>query len=965
MKIQSKILSFLMVNMLLLMSTKSACAQWYEINSGVNDNLIDGCFVSDSVGFIIGYNGKVLKTIDAGNSWVENASFNGNYSSISHIGKDTIYIAGTSIYRSTNGGDTWNLVAAPDFWILDIVFFSNHIGFALSPEYDECTWITGTNYFANYKIYKTIDQGLTWQLHSANIESKGRFEQIDETSALIIGGYPVIVAHCAGPWYNDSRKTMDGGENWFGVTQPMYGNSLISFINEDVGYYIQSAAGFYKTIDGGNTLTQLNTSTLPYLADHFKFVDENNGYFITKNKILKTDTSVLDWKMDYFSFDTLNYFFDNGNQYLHCIGKNGKILRKNVDPNIPIDTIIRIDLNPEQLNFGYVQVDSSELKTLMILNNGTSPLNISISSSVDFKIGLTSNTLQTNLNFSLDIYEDTTIYVNFNPIQSIPYSDFMVIEILNISPKTIPLKGSGYYGFSGIISRDTLICTDTLRISGNVTVTEDAKLTICAGTVVNFMDDSQLLIEGELEAIGQLNNEIEFYVNDANLKCNGVIINNITSHQNSAVLDYCNFKSKFYINQLFIRNGIVKVNHSNFSNNGWSPAIQVNKQSANFRTEVYIENSNVFDNSSIGISGGNIDVFSIVNCKIYNNFKGLDLYSENCEIKVFGNFIHHNRDLGMRGHGKLMIQKNKVYNNAGGIELNDCEFKILNNEIYNNKGKMVGGILISQGRPYSYLIQNLIYNNENTLTQTGSNSFMNSNGGGLHFISIYINSPININSNIICNNKTAGLGNNLYAKAAKLNFKNNIFYDVFERDNTVHLSLDSNSVFQYNCSNISNVGNLARGNIYTDPMFKIPSDSVGPMTNIGSCDWSLKRESECINAGDTIGTPLPYFIDFNDKPRVFDIKIDIGAYEFQSYKEPISDSLIVIFPNPTNDFIYVSVNSNLNAEFILYDTSLKKILQKSFNDITRLDLTFISKGIYIYKCILSDGSTKNGKLVKY
>jgi len=82
-------------------------------------------------------------------------------------------------------------------------------------------------------------------------------------------------------------------------------------------------------------------------------------------------------------------------------------------------------------------------------------------------------------------------------------------------------------------------------------------------------------------------------------------------------------------------------------------------------------------------------------------------------------------------------------------------------------------------------------------------------------------------------------------------------------------------------------------------------------------------------------------------------------------EKPKNDSLLVIFPNPANDFIYVSLNSNLFAEFTLYDTSIKKILKVSFNDVTKIDLTNLSKGIYLYQCKLSDGSSKNGKLVKF
>lgn len=954
----------------LFFKVNTSFAQWYELNSGVTENLLDGCFVSDSVGFIVGYNGKVLKTIDGGNTWIENATLNGYLTSISHIGADTIYIGGSNFYMSVNGGNTWSMVSSPDFWILDLVFFKSGIGFALTPEYDECTWIYGTNYQANFKVYKTLDHGLTWQLHSSSIESRGRFEKVNDSCAFIIGGFHSEVAHCAGPWYNLSRKTVDAGENWYGFIQPIYGNSLISFINEDVGFYIQSSEGLYKTTDGGNSITQMGTNSNSSTIDHFKFVDEQNGYFITKNKILKSAMSLLDWDLDYISFDTLNYFFKSNNQFLFCIGKNGTILRKNITPNLPVDTILRVATNPEKINFGFVPVDTSKLKPLTILNNGTVPVNLNLSSSLDFKIGLTINNLLTNLNLSLNVNEDTVVYVEFNPITDIHYVDSLIIQTSNIHLLTIPLDGFGYYGFRGNIFNDTVICVDTLKISGDVIVKPNTKLIICAGTFVNFMADSKILVEGELIAIGDSLHTIDFSVDDPNIQCYGVIINNLTSGLKSAVLDYCNFNSQFYMYQLKVQNGIVNVNHSNFSKNEMHPAIFVSKQSVDYLTEVTIENSNIFDNLGNGIEVGYFDNFFVNKCSIYNNYKGIRFYTNKDEINIFGNTIFNNKNLGIDGTGKCKIQKNKIYNNAGGIYLSQCEFKIDNNEIYNNKSSSVGGISADVGFPNSYIYQNLIYNNENSQRQLNATNFENSNGGGINLSSSFLhNTAIYIANNIVCNNKTVGLGNNFFAKSYKngynLELYNNIFFDVFENENNVYWNSALPTELVNNCINTPFVSTFNQGNIITDPMFVNPSDSIGQMTNLGVVDWSSTSTSKCIDKGYIKYTNLLYNYDFLGKPRVFNAVVDMGAFEYQGFYKPESNEALVVFPNPANYFIYVSVNSNLTTEFTVFDTSLKLILKVSFNDITKIDINTLSKGIYIYQCKFSDGSSKTGKLVKF
>ena len=48
---------------------KSAMAQWVTVYSGLTADLLDVHFPSHDTGFIVGDNGKILRTVDAGSTW--------------------------------------------------------------------------------------------------------------------------------------------------------------------------------------------------------------------------------------------------------------------------------------------------------------------------------------------------------------------------------------------------------------------------------------------------------------------------------------------------------------------------------------------------------------------------------------------------------------------------------------------------------------------------------------------------------------------------------------------------------------------------------------------------------------------------------------------------------------------------------------------------------------------------------
>ena len=49
---------------ILILSPIYSQSQWEQLNSGTNTFFRDLCFISDNVGWVVGYNGVILKTTD-------------------------------------------------------------------------------------------------------------------------------------------------------------------------------------------------------------------------------------------------------------------------------------------------------------------------------------------------------------------------------------------------------------------------------------------------------------------------------------------------------------------------------------------------------------------------------------------------------------------------------------------------------------------------------------------------------------------------------------------------------------------------------------------------------------------------------------------------------------------------------------------------------------------------------------
>lgn len=170
-------------------------------------------FVNSKVGYVAGSKGTVMKTIDAGDTWssvyvplpaaeVEKSYFG----TVTFLDEQTGYVAGTGIYKTPDGGKTWNKLATSfgyqDVFFYDLHFFDANNGVAALriPQYSN---------FEDLPLYKTTDGGLTWapvQQPGVRYESSGSNIVRDLYFTDRLNGYAI--------GDNIAWKTIDGGENW-------------------------------------------------------------------------------------------------------------------------------------------------------------------------------------------------------------------------------------------------------------------------------------------------------------------------------------------------------------------------------------------------------------------------------------------------------------------------------------------------------------------------------------------------------------------------------------------------------------------------------------------------------------------------------------------------------------------------------------------------------------------------------
>ncbi len=286
-------------------------------------------FVNPNLGFVVGYNGDIYKTIDSGKTWKKkNSGTTLHLHSVYFLNEDVGFVSsvamggclnadcdkGCVLLKTTDSGETWIKTFFPDYTrILSLKFFDslngisiihkpdipnsrdeyvaitsdggfnwNLLDLAIKPSYDKFFCVDNIIFIAgeNQKIFKSSDFGNSWKTINTPIEAYHDVRNIyfyNENIGYIDGITAVY-------------KTTNGGQNWVKTNFPFNSFDTFHFYNENEGFNIATVSAYeggefstfkgsicYKTTNGGESWSKSELLKSLYLGLIF-FPQRNLGY---------------------------------------------------------------------------------------------------------------------------------------------------------------------------------------------------------------------------------------------------------------------------------------------------------------------------------------------------------------------------------------------------------------------------------------------------------------------------------------------------------------------------------------------------------------------------------------------------------------------------------------------------------------------------------------------------------------
>jgi len=282
--------------------TTNAGVDWIRKISGVIADLRSVKFANSTLGFAVGNNGTVLRSTNAGEFWETiNTQINIKLNSISFIDDKVVFIVGENgmFLKSEDGGINWDKdKVKTNYSLTDIDFVDKTTGW-ISSLGNENDFYPDSTF-----IFKTSDGGLNW-IAQTFITPNGEgthlysVEFIDKNNGWAGGG------NCIGSfgWNFNIVKTTDGGDSW---------------VKQELNF-----EKFSELVGPKNKITEGNGG----IRD-IHFIDKNNGCAVGgvntwQQLILSTTNGGRTWVKKSYNMEDFDLHSVYFNQSGKCIAVGG------------------------------------------------------------------------------------------------------------------------------------------------------------------------------------------------------------------------------------------------------------------------------------------------------------------------------------------------------------------------------------------------------------------------------------------------------------------------------------------------------------------------------------------------------------------------------------------------------------------------------------------------------------------
>ena len=231
---------------------------WITQQSGTTSPLNAIYFTDTNTGYIVGYYGTILKTVNGGTTWTAQTSgtpyiLTSVFFTDSNIG----YAVGWygTILKTINGGITWTaLTSGVSFALYSVHFTDANTGYVVIGD-------------SGGGILKTVDGGSTWTIQDsgATVPLYSIFFTGNTVCAV---GFEIMLESNNGDWAVQNNY--------------IYTNSNLNsvyFTDTNTGYSVGSGGTILNTIDGGKTWRAQTSGTTNDLYSVY-FSDVNTGYAV-------------------------------------------------------------------------------------------------------------------------------------------------------------------------------------------------------------------------------------------------------------------------------------------------------------------------------------------------------------------------------------------------------------------------------------------------------------------------------------------------------------------------------------------------------------------------------------------------------------------------------------------------------------------------------------------------------------